>query len=85
VQHVLDHLGPNLNKPAHTIFDVVRDKLIGLLDEAWAKRGTGVLQSNGNRVFDIDMGRAIGTGGETHIRIVVRNGTNNVITAYPIP
>jgi hypothetical protein len=85
VEHILDHLVPNPGKSTHSIFDVARNKLIGFLDEAWAKRGTGVLQPNGNRVFEIDMGRVIGTAGETRIRMVVRDGTNNVITAFPIP
>ena len=86
VLHVLEHLTPDPSKPLHTLFNVPRNQIIGLLDEAWAARqGTGVLQANGNRVFDIPMGRVVGTGGETRIRIVVRDGTTNVITAYPIP
>jgi hypothetical protein len=73
-------------KPLHTLFNVDRTQLVGLIDEAWAARqGAGVLQANGNRVFDVAMGRAVGAGGETTIRIVVRDGTTKVITAYPIP
>ena len=30
------------------------------------------------------MGRPIGTSGETSIKIIVRPGTNQVITAYPV-
>jgi hypothetical protein len=86
VLHVLDHLSPNPAKPLHTLFNVDRTQLVGLIDEAWAARqGAGVLQANGNRVFDVAMGRAVGAGGETTIRIVVRDGTTKVITAYPIP
>jgi hypothetical protein len=86
VLHVLEHLSPDPSKPLHTVFNVERNQLIGLLDEAWAARqGTGVLQANGNRVFEIPMGRAVGPGGETTISIIVRDGTTNVITAYPIP
>ena len=86
VLHVLDHLSPNPAKPLHTLFNVDRTQLVGLIDEAWAARqGAGVLQANGNRVFDVAMGRAVGAGGETTIRIVVRDGTTKVITAYPVP
>jgi hypothetical protein len=86
VLHVLDHLSPNPTKPLHTLFNVDRTQLIGLIDEAWAARqGPGVLQSNGNRVFDVAMGRVVGQGGEQSIRIVVRNGTTKVVTAYPVP
>ena len=82
VRHVLDHLVPNASKAKHSVFNVERNKLIGLLDDAWAKRGTGVLQGN-RRVFEIDMGRVIGTNGERHIRLVVTDGTTDVITAFP--
>jgi len=86
VLHVLEHLTPNPSKPLHTLFNVPRNQIIGLLDEAWAARqGAGVLQANGNRVFNIPMGRVVGAGGETNIRIVVRDGTTNVITAFPVP
>ncbi len=30
------------------------------------------------------MGRTIGTLGETKIRIVVKQGTSEIITAYPV-
>jgi hypothetical protein len=68
-------------------------------DEAWQKiqerRIQGVSQSNGNTRFTVDMGRRVGrTGGKlaqqggsvgvTHVRIVVRTGTNHVITAFPV-
>jgi len=86
VLHVLEHLTPDPLKPLHTLFNVPRNQIIGLLDEAWAARqGAGVLQANGNRVFDIPMGRVVGAGGETSIRIIVRDGTTNVITAFPVP
>ncbi len=84
VKHVLDHLVPNPNKPVHSVFNVDRNKLIGLIDDAWAKRvGPGVLQPNGNRVWTVDMGRAIGTNGQRHIQLVIEDGTMNVITAFP--
>jgi filamentous hemagglutinin len=87
VLHVLEHPSPNAAKPLHTLFNVDRTQLVGLIDEAWAARqGAGVLQANGgNRVFDVAMVRAVEAGGETTIQIVVRDGTTKVITAYPVP
>ena len=45
--------------------------------------GLGTLQVNGNRVWIVDMGRQVGTGGQTSIQIGVRDGTTQVITALP--
>jgi filamentous hemagglutinin family protein len=84
VLHVLDHTIPNPSKPVHSVFNVDRTQVIGLVDEAWAaKVGPGTLQANGNRVWVVDMGRQVGTGGQTSIQIVVRDGTTQVITAFP--
>ena len=84
IKHVLDHLRPNPNKPTHSVFTTTRDRLLGLIDEAWSLRsGSGTLQSNGNRVFTVPMGRVVGTRGETNIVIVIKDGTNEVITSYP--
>ena len=84
ISHVLDHLRPNPNKPTHSVFTAPRNRLLGLIDEAWSLRsGSGVLQNNGNRVFTIPMGRVVGTRGETNITIVVRDGTKEVITSFP--
>jgi hypothetical protein len=33
--------------------------------------------------YVVSMGRTIGTAGETNIKIIVRPGTNQIITAYP--
>lgn len=56
-----------------------------MIDEAFAKRGAGVLQCNGNRMFEIDMGRVIGSIGETRLRLIIQDCTNNLVTAFPIP
>ena len=85
VLHVLDHLTPNAGKPAHTLFNVQRNKLLGLLDNAWAKRGSYSIHNSGNWNDRIDMGRVIGQGGETAVNISVRPGTSEIITAFPIP
>jgi filamentous hemagglutinin family protein len=84
VMHVLDHAVPNPSKPVHSVFNVDRREVIGLIDEAWSARtGPGILQSNGNRVWVVDMGRQVGTSGQTSIQIVVRDGTTQVVTAFP--
>jgi filamentous hemagglutinin len=83
VNHVLSHLVPKPGKQDHTIFTVDRTKLIETIDEAFGKRGGGVLEGN-LRVFEIDMGRQVGANGETRIRIIIRDGTRKVISAYPI-
>ena len=85
VGHVMDHLGPNpLKKGTHSVFNLQGGSLIKLLDEAWAKRGPGSLQDNGNRLFEVNMGRTVGTTGERRIRIIVGGDTSDVITAFPV-
>ncbi len=85
VLHVLEHLKPNPKKKKHSVFETDEQGLIELIDEAWSNRESGYteLQSNGNRIYDIDMGRKIGTEGQTEIRIVVKDGSESIITAYP--
>ncbi|MBO5389206.1 MAG: hypothetical protein J6A59_13965 [Lachnospiraceae bacterium] len=85
VNHVIDHTHPNPSKPKHTVYNVDESNVIGLVDEAWVKKGQGIVQGNGNVVYDIDMGKIVGTNGETHIRIVTDGYTNNIVTAFPIP
>jgi hypothetical protein len=86
VLHVLEHAVPDISKPLHTVFNVGRDKILGLIDEAWAMRGSiiPVAQKSGNEAFDILMGKIIGTNGETTIRIIVEKGTSKIITAFPV-
>jgi filamentous hemagglutinin len=84
VKHVLEHAVPDLAKPLHSVFSVERREVLGLVDDAWRVRtGAGLLQSNGNRVWTVDMGRVVGTAGETNLQIITRDGTNRIITAYP--
>ena len=84
VKHLLDHTVSNPSKSTHSIFDAGRSDVMGLVDEAWATRvGPGKLQPNGNRVWTVDMGRQVGTAGQTGIHIVVRDGTTKLITAFP--
>lgn len=78
----MQHAQSNPSKPVHTVFNVDKSEVIGLIDEAWINRGTGILQLNGNIYYDINMGRAIGTNGETTIRIITQGYSNNIITVY---
>ncbi|MNV45071.1 hypothetical protein D3C71_1368560 [compost metagenome] len=82
VQHVLDHAVPNPNKTTHSVFNVERKEVLGLIDEAWLKKGNPLPNDPG--AYVVPMGRIIGTGGENGIKIIVRPGTNKIITAYPI-
>lgn len=81
VRHVLQHTTENTSKPRHTIFNVDRSNVIGLVDEAWNKKGLPLVDDLG--VYVVDMGRIVGTKGETTIRIVVKPNTNKIISAYP--
>ncbi len=85
VYHVFAHLEPNPDKPIHSVFDSDKAGLITLIDEAWQQRDGAYskVQGNGNRVYDVDMGRVIGSEGEQMIRLVLRDGTADIITAYP--
>lgn len=82
VVHVLAHLSPNSNKALHSVFNVARSRLLGLIDHAWSRRGAPEVGDPG--AFVVSMGRQIGTAGETAVRIVVRPGTNHILTAYPV-
>ncbi len=85
VAHLFAHLEPDPDKPIHSVFESDKAGLIALIDEAWQKRDGAYskVQGNGNRIYEVEMGRRIGTAGEQMIRIVVRDGTADLITAYP--
>nr|WP_254866034.1 hypothetical protein [Bacillus cereus] len=80
VKHVLAHGKPNPNKPTHSVFNVDKTKILECVDEAWSKKGTHV--PGDSAAYIIPMGRIVGTEGETAVKIVVRPGTNKVITSY---
>ncbi|MBX8487687.1 DUF637 domain-containing protein [Pseudomonas cichorii] len=82
VLHVLEHAKPNPAKTTHSVFSMDRKEILGAVDEAWLKKGSPVIGDPG--AYVVPMGRAIGTSGETSIKIIVRPGTNQVITAYPV-
>ena len=81
IQHVLAHGEPNPKKDVHSVFNVEKHEILGLIDEAWSvKKGNGVQQGNRTKHV-VDMGRVVGTNGQRNIRIVVEG--NKVITAFP--
>lgn len=41
------------------------------------------MQSNGNVIYEVNMGRVIGTNEEDTIIIITKGYTNEIITAYP--
>lgn len=86
IAHVLEHAKEDLTKPKHSVFNVKDTEVLGLIDEAWSKR-TGVKpekQMNGNDVYNIPMGKDVGTKGEKLIRIVVKSGTSEIVTGFPV-
>lgn len=53
-----------------------------LFDEGWTKKGNGILQGNGNKIYEINMGRIIGTNGEDTLIIITKGSSNEIVTAY---
>ena len=84
VKHVLQHTVQNDSKPLHTVYNVDKSEVIGLIDEAWSKKGQSILQPNGNVLYDINMEKIIGINGEDTIRIITKGYSNNIITAFPL-
>ncbi|MFJ9828924.1 polymorphic toxin-type HINT domain-containing protein [Streptomyces sp. NPDC101160] len=76
--HTAESLKPNKNN--HSIFTGQQSPL-ELVDEAWLKRGDA--EPNDPAAYVVPMGRVIGDGGQTSIRIIVKPGTTEVISAYP--
>ena len=66
----------------HSVFNVERNKVLELVDEAWLKRGEALVDDPG--AYVIDMGQVVGKNGETAIKIAVKIGTTDVLSAYPI-
>ena len=87
IDHIMAHTQMDAQAKKHSVF-LVKEKqaLLDLLDEAWKKRGTPLLQ-DGKRprdAYDIEMGRVIGTKGQRFLRIITEAGTADIVTAYPV-
>lgn len=82
VKHVMAHFKSDPGKKVHSVFSVKKNEIIGLIDEAWAKRGIPL--KTDTSVYVVDLGKTIGINGETKLKIVVAPDTYNVVTAYPV-
>ena len=82
VQHVLRHAEPDLTRATHSVFNVSRNKVLGLIDEAWGMRGNPLPTDPG--AYIVPMSQTIGTAGENAVKIIVRPGTKEIITSYPV-
>jgi len=95
-EHVTKHNVPNINKKSHGVF---YDDAVGTTNEAWARAqqsGLSPLTTDGVDIYTVPMGRDVGFAGgadanalagvpHTSVEIIVQSGTNNIITAYPVP
>ncbi len=84
MKHVLDHLQSNAKKVTHTVFKCERNQIVDLLDEAWKKKSSYSVGKKGNWNYNINMGKVIGTQGETNILIIVKPGGSELITGFPV-
>ncbi len=66
-----------------SVFNVPRNQILGLLDEAYVSSAR-VSVSGDSAAFITPMGRIVGTGGENAVRLVIKPGTSEVISAYPV-
>ena len=98
VEHVLRHAEDQPNRQGnHGVFDANGDDVFALIDEAWLrakKKGIRANNEGHTSTYTIPMDRKIGYGGGRsgaskgnpalfNMFIVVRSGTQEVITAYP--
>lgn len=84
LRHILQHSRPNPSKPKHSVFKTNIKNIPSEIDEAWKKRGKGILQRNKNIKYKVPMGRKIGTQGEENLTIIIKRGTNDeIVTAFP--
>jgi hypothetical protein len=65
-----------------TFFNVPRKAIISLIDEAWVMKDAHLINDPG--AYVINMKRVIGTDQESAIKIIVKPGTSEIKTAYPI-
>ena len=63
-------------------FNVYSDEIIALIDEAWLKKGVPLASDLG--AYVINMKKTVGMQGESGIKIIVKPGTSEIKTAYPI-
>jgi len=78
----LGYIESDAEERNRTVFNVSREKIISLIDEAWTMKDVPLIYDPG--AYVINMKRIIGTNGESAIKIVVKPGTAEIKTAYPI-
>jgi hypothetical protein len=82
VMHIFEHLAEDPDKDTHSVFNVdTSQEALDMVDEAWGMHGEP--EADDPAAYVVNMGRDVGTRGETNLRIIVRPGTNRIITAYP--
>ena len=97
LSHVALHETPNPGKIAHGVFN---GDSVAITNEAWGiaqSRGMSpFLSKDGVDIYRVPMGRNVGYAGggnatelagvpHNTVEIIVRRGTNQLITAYPVP
>jgi hypothetical protein len=78
----LGYVDSNDKKRNRTFFNVPSNEIIALIDEAWLTKGNHLVNDPGTYV--VNMRRIIGTNGESAIKIIVKPGTAEIKTAYPV-
>ena len=81
ISHIFDHTVPNPQKPSHSIFSDTRDKILDLVDEGFSKAKQHPQDAFR---FEAEMGKVVGSAGETKMRIIVNPQTKQITTAFPI-
>ena len=88
IQHVNQHMVNNLQKPNHGIF---YGNATNTISKAWASKGNvNAISSGGAAIYNIPYANAGYAGGYAgqgrtlnYVTIVVKTGTNQIITGYP--
>ena len=83
LKHILRHAWPGTTKPS--VFSVSPREVPALTDQAWKKRGL-LLPPEPGKIYDVfvvDMGKVVGTKGESKIRVIMELNSNNIVTAHP--
>ncbi len=88
VRHVLRHAERDYVREArgraHSVFLGSRSDVLPTIDEAWIRRGRPARIEGNDAVYEVEMGRVVGTQGEQRLRVVVKRDTADIASAYPI-
>ena len=89
IMHILTHTVPGwLGKPTHSVWNVARQEVFSLIDEAWALKGAAIKDGR-YWIYVVDMSHrsAVGTASERFIRIVVEDvggaPSSKIVSSYP--